>query len=79
MTAGHTSATPACSHMCRPPRHYHPSPDLDATGLPCSCGRCRWVLCYGGPLPVTMSCAACGQGMGLEKALRARRRWLGGE
>lgn len=69
----------ACTSLCRPPRHRHHSPDLDATGLPCSCGARRWALSYGGVLPVTMSCLACGQGVGLERLLEARRRSMGGE
>lgn len=61
---------PACTPGCRPPRHLHPSADLQALDIACRCGSNAWCLHAGGPLPVRVVCLHCLNGGDLEQLLR---------
>jgi hypothetical protein len=50
---------PPCTPQCRPPRHSHYSPDLDATGITCGAGHLLWGILHGGPLPAKVVCLVC--------------------
>jgi hypothetical protein len=67
----------ACPRECRPPRHRHPSPDLNATAVPCPCGAVDWWVMSGGPLPAAVACGTCHAQTDLEQLLlrNGRRRY----
>ena len=63
-----------CSKLCRPPRHTHPSADLDATAVPCPCGEVCWAVMSGGLVPAAVACLGCYRQTDLEQLLRRNGR-----
>jgi hypothetical protein len=77
MVTEHDSGRDACTPLCRPPRHTHPSPDLNAAGVPCPCGSVNWSIMSGAPLPAAVACLTCYAQSDLEAVLlrNGRQRW----
>lgn len=67
----------ACSGRCRPPRHVHASPDLQATGIPCPCGAVAWAVLFGGAIPAAVACLTCHGQADLESMLLRNGRGRG--
>jgi hypothetical protein len=54
-------------------RHHHPYIPARGGQRQCSCGNRTWQVTTGGPLPVLVSCARCGNGSRLNTLYEAGR------